>query len=116
MKTFHFFILILLTNVSLAQKYIEVGSRKYYFGCIQNDTSYFKIPESKLIKTRGIETIANLFSYDQYLPKVGDQEATGTCTSWATAYYTLSILFHRYLSSHGLCFFYEFLDILISVG
>jgi hypothetical protein len=94
MKTFHFFILLVLTNVTLAQNYFEVGSKKYYFGCIQNDTSYAKIPESKLVKSRGMETIPNSISYDKYLPKAGNQEATGTCTSWATAYYTLSILYN----------------------
>ena len=88
-------IFILLINQSLiAQNYISVGANKYFLGCKLDKKEYSRVPESNYPKTRGLEKLQNSFSLSKYLPEVGNQGNTGTCTSWATSYYTLSLLYN----------------------
>lgn len=87
----------ILANSLFAQNYIAVGKNKYFLGCKTNKNIYSNIPESKQIITRGLESITPSLTVEKYLPSVGDQKMTGTCVAWATAYYTLSILYNRTL-------------------
>ena len=92
---FKLIIFILLINQPLiAQNYISVGANKYFLGCKLNKKEYLKIPESNYPQTRGLEKLQTSFSLSKFLPEVGSQGYTGTCTSWATSYYTLSLLYN----------------------
>lgn len=87
--------LLVIGKVSFTQNYIDVSGKKYFLGCKLDEKNYSKIPESQQIKTRGIETYAASYTLENYLPLVGDQGMTGTCTAWATSFYTLSILYNK---------------------
>ena len=95
MKIVHLLTLLLIFNTLSAQKYIDVQGKKYFLGCKISNQDYTKVAESQQFKTRGVESLGTAFSLESYLPKVGDQEMTGTCTAWATAFYTLSILYNK---------------------
>ena len=90
--------ILVIYQVSFAQSYIDVRGKKYFLGCKLDDRNYSKIPESQQIRTRGIETYAASYTLESYLPVVGDQGMTGTCTAWATSFYTLSILYNKSLT------------------
>jgi hypothetical protein len=94
MKIRVLFLATLFCNILFSQNYITVGSNKYFLGCKIDKKEFSKIPEVKYPKTRLFETLAQSFSLSEYLPKAGDQGYTGTCVSWATTYYTLSILYN----------------------
>jgi hypothetical protein len=94
--------LLVIGKISFTQNYIDVSGKKYFLGCKLDDKIYSKIPESQQIKTRGIETYVASYSLENYLPFVGDQGMTGTCTAWATSFYTLSILYNKNITDKKL--------------
>lgn len=46
----------------------------------------------ELVKSRGGSNFLESFSLSEYLPPVADQGTFGTCVSWATTYYGMTIL------------------------
>jgi hypothetical protein len=94
MKLRFILFILLISNSIIAQNYISVGANKYFLGCKLNKSEFLKVKESEDRKSRSIESLKSSFTLSKFLPEIGDQSYTGTCVSWATSYYTLSILYN----------------------
>jgi hypothetical protein len=67
-------------------------SQTYSTGLLFDDEAYDNAPTSATLLTRDITFLPPSFSLDAYVPQVGNQGQTGTCTAWATAYGARTIL------------------------